>query len=257
MKTTKYIWAVIAILALVSCKKDQYYLYNDIARIQFGPDPTRIYTPSFNLADTLKPFTFYYDAPAVTQDTVFFDIYAIGGTAKNDRTFSLEQEQVANTTNAVPGTQYVAFGDARVSKFYVIKAGTVHTRVPVILLRDVSLKTTTPVLKFKVVPNDNFQAGEMNNLWRKVTFTDRLSQPAAWNASAVQYYYGKYSVTKHKFMIDTTGEKWDQDFMNSLPSDYALLQYWIGVLKIALINYNNANPGAPLRDEFGELVVFP
>lgn len=257
MRALKYVIVAMVVLAFASCKKDQYYLYNDVARIQFGPETSRIYTTSYNLADTLKPFTFFYEDASVTQDTVFFDIYAIGGVSKADRTFTLEQEQVANVTNAIPGTQYVAFNDPKATKNFIIKAGSVHTRVPIILLRDASLKTSTPVLKFKVVANGSFQVGEINNLWRKVVFTDRLSQPAAWNASATQYYFGKYSVTKHQFMIDLTGEKWDQDFITGIMADYALLQYWTATLKIVLINYNNLHPGNPLKDETGEIVVFP
>ncbi len=228
-----------------------------MARVQFGPDITRIYTPSYNLADTLKPYTFYYEDASTVQDTVFFDIYAIGGVSKEDRSFTLEQVQVPNVTNAQADKHYVAFNDAKATKNFVIKAGTVHTKVPIILLRNVDLKANTYILKFKVVADKNFQTGEINNLWRKIEFTDRLSQPAAWNASAVQFYYGKYSVVKHRFMIESTGEKWDQDFMASLPSEYALLQYWIGTLKINLIDYNAKNPGNPLRDENGELVIFP
>ncbi len=248
---------MIALLSVYACKKDQYYLYDDMARVQFGPDIARIYTPSYNLADTLKPYTFYYEDASTVQDTVFFDIYAIGGVSKEDRSFTLEQVQVPNVTNAQAGKHYVAFNDAKATKNFVIKAGTVHTKVPIILLRNVDLKANTYILKFKVVADKNFQTGEINNLWRKIEFTDRLSQPAAWNASAVQFYYGKYSVVKHRFMIESTGEKWDQDFMASLPSEYALLQYWIGTLKINLIDYNAKNPGNPLRDENGELVVFP
>lgn len=257
MRFLKYLTVVLVVLAIASCKKDQYYLYNDTARIQFGPDPSRIYQATYNLADTLKPYTFFYEDQSVKEDTVFFDIYAIGGVSKKDRTFSLEQVTVPKATNAIAGTHYVAFNNPKVAKFYVIKAGTVHTKVPIILLRDVSLKTTTPMLKFNVVADENFQKGEINNLWRKVEFTDRLSQPAAWDASAARFYYGDYSVVKHQFMIESTGQKWDQDFMAPLPGDYALLQYWIGALKINLINYNNAHPGNPLRDEFGALVLFP
>jgi len=257
MKTLKYILIVIAVIAITSCKKDQYYLFNDTARIQFGPDATRIYTASYNLADTLKPFTFYYELPSVTEDTVFFDIYAIGGVSKTDRSFTLKQEQVPNVSNAVAGTHYVAFTDARVSKFYTIKAGTVHTSVPVIVLRDPSLKTNTVVLKLDVVSDGNFQLGEKSNLWRKVQLTDRLSQPASWNSSFSQYYFGKYSTVKHAFMIQATGQKWDETFISVTSADYALLQYYIGVVKTALIDYNKNNPGNPLRDESGELVVIP
>ena len=245
------------LLSITSCKKDQYYLYDDVSRIQFGPDIARIYQPSYNLADTLKAFTFYYETPDVTEDTVFFDIYAVGGVAKQDRTFVLEQEQLANVVNAVPGTDDVAFNDPRATRNYVIKAGEVHTKVPVILLRNSGLKSKTVTLKLHASVNDNFQLGERNNLWRKIVFTDRLSQPSAWDASGTRYYYGNYSVTKHQFMIETTGLKWDQDFMAVLPSDYALLQYYLGVLKTALIDYNKAHPGNPMKDESGEMVIFP
>lgn len=257
MKKIQYILLIVLAIGSVSCKKDQYYLYNDVARIQFGPNPSRIYIASANLADTVKPFTFYYEAASVKEDTVFFDIYAIGGISEKDRTFALEQEQLSGENNAVAGTHYVGFNDPKATKSFVIKAGTVHTSVPIILLRDASLKTNTVILKLKVVANQDFQLGEVNNLWRKITFTDRLSQPAAWDANVSRVTLGDYSLVKHQFMIESTGQKWDQNFSREVLTDFALRQYWAGTLKINLINYNNAHPGNPLRDEDGELVIFP
>lgn len=257
MKNLKYLFVLAIAAAFTACKQDQYYLYNDIGRLQFGPEPSRIYTTSYNLADTLKSYTFYYKDATVTQDTVFFDIYAIGGTKNTDRSFTLAQEQLPNVLNAEPGKHYVAFNDPKVTKFYVIKAGSVHTRVPVILLRDVSLKTSTPKLRFKVVSDANFQLGEPNLVWRKVEFTDRLSQPSQWTASFSQYYFGKYSIRKHSFLIEVTGQKWDDDFINNLYATGGLISYYQMVVKTALIDYNNAHPGSPLKDENDELVVFP
>lgn len=257
MKKLKFVCILMALLSLYACKQDEYYLYNDQARIQFGPEVSRVYQTSYNLADTLKPYTFYYKDANVLQDTVLFDIYAIGGVSKEDRSFTLAQTQVPNVSNAEPGKHYLAFNDPKATKNFVIKANTIHTRVPIIMLRDPSLKTSTVVLKFNVVPDKNFKSGEASNLWRKIEFTDRLSQPAAWNASATQFYYGKYSVVKHQFMIQSTGEKWDQSFIVGITSDIALLQYWTDTLKINLIDYNSKNPGNPLRDENGELVLFP
>ena len=103
----------------------------------------------------------------------------------------------------------------------------------------------------KVAANSDFQLGEVNNLWRKIIFTDRLSKPANWG------FVGDYSVVKHQFMIETTGQKWDQDFFLEILPEYGLLQFWVGTLKTNLINYNNAHPGNPLRDENGDLVIFP
>lgn len=255
MKVLKYIMVVMVALAFTSCKQDQYYLYNDIARIQFGPETDRLYQANYGLADTLKPMTFYYEDESVTQDTVFFDIYAIGGTSQSDRVFKLVQEQIPNAINAIPNKHYVAFDDAAATKNFVIKAGTVHTRVPILVLRDPSLKTNTVLLKFNVVDNDQFKQGELSNVWRRAEITDRLSRPAAWTNSTVLYHFGAYSVEKHKFMIEVTGKKWDQEFMSQLPTDEN--NYYISVVKRALIDYNNAHPDAPLRDENNELIVMP
>lgn len=258
MKNRIYLLILAGLLMVqYSCKQDQYYLYNDVARIQFGPEINRIYTASFDFADTLKRSTFYYDNASVREDTVYFDVYAIGGTKNIDRPFTLVQEQLPNLTNAEPGKHYVAFTDQRVAQNYVIKAGTVHTSIPIVLLRDASLKTTTPVLKFVLQADQSFQLGEPSKLWRKLEFTDRLSQPTAWDASMTTYYYGKYSVTKHQFMIETTGQKWDNDFMLAIRSDISLVNYYKATIKIALIDYNKAHPGNPLKDESGELITVP
>ena len=256
-KFSIYLLPALMVLTFTACKKDQYYLYKDAAMIQFGPAPDRIYSASFDMADTLKPYTFYYETPDVVQDTVFFDVYAVGGVSKTDRPFVLEQEQVPDLLNAVPGTHYKALNDPSLKAAYTIKAGEVHASVPVILLRDPSLKTGTYHLTIKVAANEHFKKGEVRKLWRKVEFTDRLSRPAAWNASGVQYYWGKYSTVKHAFMIEKSGEKWDQEFMTTVFTDFAMVSYWRAQLKTYLVDYNKAHPNNPLTDEDGELVAFP
>jgi hypothetical protein len=255
MKAIKYL-SILIILALTSCF-DEYTTYSGDNYIQFGPELSRIYTASYNYLDTTKLYSFFYYPATKTQDTVWFDIYSMGEVSGQDRPFVLEQEMLTGVENAVSGTHYKAFGDPSVSGKYVIKAGTSNTRVPVVLLRNASLKAKEYILRLKVIENENFKPGEKALLWRKVIFSDKLSQPAAWNASAIQYYWGKYSTVKHTFMIEKTGEKWDQDFMVGLPSNYALLTYWRVKLKTFLAEYNAAHPGSPLKDEFGELVVFP
>jgi hypothetical protein len=257
MKRTLYIVAAIALLAMASCKQEDYYLFKDVARLQFGPTPNFIYIKTHNLDDTTKNFTFYYNTVTSTQDTVFFDIYAEGGPTTTDRSFALQQVQVAGATNAVAGTDYKAFTDPAVTLAYVIKAGQVHANVPVVLLRSAALKTTTLTLKFMVVENSNFKQGEETNLWRKIIYTDRLSQPTAWNASAAQTYYGAYSTVKHAFMIQVTGLRWDEDLITSLSSDYMQRVSLLIKIKAALIDYNNAHPGNPMKDETGVVIVFP
>jgi hypothetical protein len=244
------------VLLTASCERE-YFTYSDASRIQFGPELSRIYQTTFNLADTLKPYTFFYEPSGVTQDTVWFDIYAIGGISGSDRPFKLVQEIVPDTINAVAGTHYKAFTDPSIAGEYVIKAGTVHKRVPIVMFRDISLKEKPYLLKFMVEENQHFRVGNSALIWRKLIFSDRLSQPARWDASGTQYYWGKYSFVKHAFMIEQTGERWDQDFLEGIMTDFSLLTYWRAKLKSLLIDYNIANPGNPLTDEAGDLVVFP
>jgi hypothetical protein len=251
----------IIILAIVflstACEENNFKIYTDGANIQFGPEESRIYMASYNLVDTTKAYTFYYKSANVVQDTVFFDIYAIGGVSAINRSFTLKQDSVTGVTNAVAGVDYIAFDDSRVKDNYVIKAGTVHTRVPVILLRNEKLKTNTLTLKISTVANENFRLGEKTNIWRKIIFTDRLSQPNSWDANTTKYYFGSYSVAKHAFMIQATGDKWDDVFFGVLKSDYSLMSFYTSFLKTSLIDYNNAHPTSLLKDENGVLVTFP
>lgn len=255
MKKIKYIVFVLMLIILASCEQDDYYLFNDVARIQFGPDSTKIYDEAYNLIDTTKNYSFSYGPDDITQDTVFFDIYAIGGTAETDRAFTLQQVMVSpDSINAVAETHYKAFTNPTVNNTYIIKAGQVHTKVPIVLLRAPSLKEKTYTLKFEVVANDNFEVGENFALWRKVIFTDRLSKPNAWNAY-IDYRFGTYSITKHAFMIQVSGKRWDDSFITSI--DATLMGYWASEFKKALIDYNNLHPDDPLKDENGVLIIFP
>lgn len=257
MKNLKYFILGIICVAIFSCKKDNYMTYRDVARLQFGPELIWMYTSIYRMNDTLKQQTFFYYDDKVKVDTVYFDLYTSGNLGNQDRAFKLEQENVPGTYNAVPGLHYRAFSDPVLSSKYVMKAGARHMRVPIVLLRDQSLKTNNATLKFSVVANENFQPGEADLIKRKLIFTDRLSRPNAWDESLTTYTYGKYSVVKHKFMIDVTGQKWDQDFMVALVADVPQEQYWVVMIKTALIEYNKAHPTAPLRDEFNELVILP
>ncbi|WP_159452631.1 DUF4843 domain-containing protein [Pedobacter nyackensis] len=260
MKKLKYFLVAMVLMALASCKEDPF-LFSEMATLQFGPPASAIYDPGANDAGALRTYTFFYKNADTRMDTLFFDIYAIGGVSSKDRSFKLEQIQVEGVNNAVAGTHYISLDDPAVSKNFVIKAGQIHSLVPVILLRDVSLKTSDAVLRFNIVENENFKKGEAKYLWRQVDFTDRINKPAAWSGFFQNTYYGKYSAVKHKFMMDHTGELWDQSFMSELQNgaapDLSRIVYYMSVIKQALIDYNKAHPGNALKDEIGDLVAFP
>ncbi|MFV0592017.1 MAG: DUF4843 domain-containing protein [Draconibacterium sp.] len=253
----KLIALSVIVTFMVSCEDDYFYYDTNNAILQFGPELERIYNSNYNLADTAKSFTFVYEDPSVMQDTAFLDLYAIGGPTDTDRPFAIKQVIVDDTLNAEPGVHYIPFNDPSVSGLYVIKTGQVHLRVPIVLLRDESLKNATYVLKIELEGNDYFSLGDPDLLWRKLYSSDQVTRPNLWNSTMEKYYFGKYSKVKHRFLIEQTGEKWDDEFFTALRADSGYMYYWKTKAKTALSDYNNEHPDDPLRDEDGELVVFP
>ncbi len=243
---------------LASCTNDDYMLYDGEARLQFGPPRNALYSTSSQLTDTLKSYTFVYEPASKTQDTVFFDLYTMGKVADKDRAFKLRQVTIPGAENAVAGVHFKSFDDASLQKDYVVKAGTSYTRVPVVILRDVTLKSKIYYLKLEIVENEFFKLGEKTKIWRKVSIADRLIRPNRWTAYVENYYLGKYSYVKHDWMVKQTGEKWDDIFLAPVLADYAEIDYWNAKLTKMLSDYNKVptNPGVPLTDEFGELVKF-
>lgn len=252
----RYFLIILLITGLfASCKKEQGMIFDDIARIQFGQSPAQFYKPQFDLDDTLKTKTFVYDPEDVVRDTVYFDIYTLGKVSESDRSFTIKQEEIPGVNNAVAGKHYVAFDDPSVKDLYVIKAGTAHSKVPVIVLREPSLKDTSVKLKMVIAPDENFQPGEPAKLWRRVEFSDQLTMPNRW--PMMEGFFGKYSKVKHQFFIDVTGEKWDDELFDEFYASISLMNYYRTVVKTALVDYNNAHPGKPLTDEDGDAVIIP
>lgn len=248
--------SLVTLIGLSACERE-YNLYDGGEYLQFGPEESRIYSSNYVLADTTKSFSFVYEVSELTQDTVYFDLYVVGGPKDYDRSFVLTQETVPGEMNAEAGVHYIGFDDPSVAGLYTVKAGVSHYLVPVVLLRDASLQEVTYVLKFKLESNENFQTGDTRLLWRKGYCSDQLIQPNKWTASMSKYYFGKYSKVKHRFMIDSTGQRWDDDFITALSKDYGLIKYWTAKLKLELLAYNTEHPDAPMVDEDGELIVFP
>ncbi len=258
MKIRVYTFILLSFFSLTACQKSKELLYTDIARIQFGPDPAKIPNVSQATADTLKTQTFVYLPSFIFTDTVFFDIYTMGRLSDRDRPFKIKQVQVKNAKNAIAGKHYKAFDNPEIAALYVIKAGTVHTRVPIVLVRDVSLRDEAYVLKFEVEENDCFRLGQADLLWRKVIFSDLMMRPSIWNEMYSNLYFGTYSEVKHQFMVDVTEQRWDQEFITKILMDTEQLHYWLGMLKSALIEENRGKEVKDhKRDEFGHLIVFP
>lgn len=235
--------------------------YEGADYIYFADEPDTFY-PTTNffyaraLADSAQNYTFYYEDASVTRADVVFHLYVSGGPRNYDRPFTLEQIQEQGKTNAVPGTNYVAFDSEEMKREFVLKAGEVHLEMPVTVLRTADLEEYA--LRFRLAENEHFKPGQEDLAWRKVLFTSALQRPTQWNTRYDGMYFGKYSRTKHSWMIEETGERWDNEFVDMLLVQTDVRTYWLGRLKRRLyeINAERAQQGlGPWEDEDGDEIM--
>jgi len=245
-------------LSMTTCKEDRYALFDGPARLHFGPDPFWANQPNLinYPQDDLKRLTFVYRDPSVVRDTVYFNAYTVGHLGTADRPFLLEQIEVEDAENAVAGVHYLPFDHPDLANQYVVRAGAAHQRVPIVLLRDASLKTKDVVLELRIKPNEHFLEGEAGRLWRRVEFTDRLARPQRWAGLEEDYVLGPYSRKKHQFMIDVTGLRWDDDFFDNEYLNFSVQIYWMNKVKQAWEELFGTNPDE-MFDENGNFWFFP
>jgi hypothetical protein len=260
MKTTKYILWIVVLVIFASCAKKDLITFNEINRLQF-------------IGDTLTYQSFVYKKASVTKDTVYLTIRTIGNISKTDRTINIEQIIEKNQDNtAIPGTHYIAFNDPEISKHLLIKANTVETKIPIILLRDASLDNASFRLRVRILKNEFFKIEDVIDLERLIIFSNMLSRPASWGNywwDTIYEYFKAYGVVKHRFMIENNpgtipiDDKFFSEYLKLEGKwDHPKLSYYQSAFKIALNKYNKEHPDNPLREApkegqiIGDLVAF-
>ncbi|MBR1400046.1 MAG: DUF4843 domain-containing protein [Prevotella sp.] len=245
-------WLLFLAAMTTSCEKDLplyetdtcwlNFYYADVANTQRFDDKLR-----------RSSYSFVYAGEGITRDTLWFEVETMGFLSDHDRAISLHQ--VDSTANdAVAGKHYVAFNDPSLASYYVMPAGKSRTKIPVVLLNDESLKDISVVLKFAISENENFKVGYDYFSSRVIEFTSRLSMPDNWMkgypipgmesyypmyANYITYFFGNYGPVKHQFLIDQTGERWDDDYIEGLMTgDDAYLAYLQAKLMRVLAQVN-------------------
>ena len=161
----------------------------------------------------------------------------------------------------VAGVHYESLGE---KNELILPANQNVLKLNVIVKReDAGLRKNARKLVLRLLPSDDFQTGEVNKLVKNITISDKLERPTRWKDNSYYYklYLGNWSEVKHRFMIDITGQKWDNDFLVYIIGNYdtySLRDYYLAKIKKALAEYN-ADPknNPPLKDENGKEVVFP
>ena len=259
MKKIFNIFVLGLLLVTTSCEKSLEVFSDTTCRLNFYYREAEI-TSNFQPNMAQGSFSFIYSGN-IQQDTVWVEVESMGLLA--------DIEQVDTTAvMAVAGKHYVAFDDPSLVKYYVMPAGKARTKLPIVVLRDASLKHESVVLKYHIKPNDFFTKGYDVFQTRSLSITDRLAQPAYWTKGYPMYggYYslynfiGYYGVVKHQFMIDITGKPWDDAFIEEfITGDTNYLNYILNKLVSELDKYNAKRQEQGLdvlREEDGTEVNF-
>lgn len=227
--------------AFSSCEKDLQVYNDENCALNFYYSDGLV-SGDFKEEQAKSSYSFVYAGSSVKIDTVWFKVRTMGFVSDTPRAFEIEQVEEEGVKNAVAGKHFVALNDPSLAKFYQIPANTSRGEFPVVVLRDASLADGDVVLKLRIKPNDNFTSGYDVFQTRTLTISANLSQPKSWTYDYplyVAYYLGEWGPVKHQWMIDKTGEKWDDDYIKELfGGDSGYLSYLTTKLGIWLNEEN-------------------
>jgi hypothetical protein len=207
-------------------------------------------------------YSFVYSGDDVTVDTVWFKVTTTGFLSDRDRPLALAQLPPLPgdaTAVAAPGEHYVPFNSPEMAPYHVIPAGAAEANIPVVVKRAPSLAAGDVRLRFTFKENAHFKPGYAHMIERSLLVSNRLSKPNNWDGTRALTVFGAYGPVKHKFLIDASGEAWDEAYIAGLADmninyvNYLAAAYRI---KLAGLNAGRAGEGlAPLREADGTPVA--
>ena len=237
MKKIYYLIACTVMLFIASCSNDDY--------LWKGDDYARIEGPAIWTLDTDSLlFSFASYNSDITKYTIDAKVYITGKTADYDRTISIESDESKTTAQ----TSHYAF-----SKMVLLPAGSHYADLPITLFRTEDLLSQKVQLYIKVGSDGDLKAGIKDWECLKIIWSDMIAKPANWDI--LDEFFGTYSDTKYRFIINTLGTGVFTYGETGGMSWGEMNHYKIKLVE-TLNEYNTANPESPLTDEFNQLVTF-
>lgn len=234
MKKYRILISVISFCSLLACENNPV-IFGDKAWVRMEC------SSQWTLGTDSLEFSFAnYSSSCI--DTVFdVSILVTGKAWGTDRTAEFEIDQARTTAT---GNQY------EFAQRLVIPAGKYSAILPVTIRRDETLLAKTVKLYIKIKDNTDFTSGVNEQDHLLIKWSDVLSKPINW--AALAEFFGEYSVTKHRFIIDVLNiSSFNTDVLS-----WAQLKNYQIVLAEALRVYNESHPGNPLSDDNGILITF-
>lgn len=236
MTMKKFIFLLALVPLVAGSCKNTLDTYNGQDRLSFVPRDE---------PDEVISFTFLFSDDDVTQDTIWLEVATMGFLTGQDRPVTLRQVD-SEEPMAKPGVHFVPFDNADLQKHYVVKGGQNGALIPIVALRDPSMKDQTFTLDVELVANDAFLLGYDDRLVSHLTVSDMVAQPAEWDLNAAMNLLGDYGPVKYRLMIDAVKKNgyefvpdgpWIASIMNA--GDSALQDFWQAFFQ-AEVNAQNA-----------------
>ncbi len=250
----KLIYLAFIALVLSSCKKSEELLFEkefSALNIWLGANPQKADSLTYNFAFK----------PVKDLDTINFSVRLSGLPYSTDREFQLKA--IGGDTLKIKKEVHYTFPK------YILKAGAYSGVFPIYIKRSSDFKTAQGRIIFGLKEDNNFKKGIVERSDLIVILKDQFSKPANWDLDPTPYrpltvFFGTYSDVKFQFITTAIGRaplfKVRNNTQPLVPPDeiyYTQASYYQSQVKIELAKYNAANPGAPLRNEYGEIITFP
>lgn len=246
-------------LMVMSCNEDYPATFEGDAYLVFPMDDLGY---SVYVQQHFNNF-YYYGQDGVDRDTIYVPLNAFGSIPKeeiavrletfNSDTLSFPERIDSATENAISGVHYVPFESEEMINLLKYKANVMEDSIPIILLRDESLKETTFRLTFRLAEMENAKAADKDENRVVIYIADKISRPSNWDF----WYFGTYGDVKLDFMINHSDLRWTEDDMEMVLNDSFLLAYYVYKFKEDLKKYNEElGADGPLREADGTVVTF-
>lgn len=237
----------IGCLALVSflfgsCEREGVTMYEESPTVYFG-ESYRSYTFVENM-DRIK----------IGFDTIKLPLQISGSAVDRVREVVMEAvlDDTLHTAEADMFSVGKGFIEANEYKGYI------PLRVNYLRVLDDSVYQ----IRLRLVANKDFPGVDLYGYTFTVSLTNKLTQPSNW--SRIKNYFGPYSNSWYRFILETTGltsiPYWStngsSDKNNPDPERWTMTLYevkaYAAMVKVALEDYNRKHPQDPLKHEDGE-----
>lgn len=224
-----------------SCEKEDIPMYQESPSVYFG-EISRAYTFVENMAHI-----------TIGYDTVKIPLQISGSAVDRDR--EVIMEVVLGDTLHTAEADMFSIGKG------CIPAQAYKGYVPVRINYSAALDDSVYKIRLKLVANDDFPGVDLLNRTFTLSLTNKIVAPSNWNR--LKTYFGSYSDSWYRFILETTGltsiPYWSMhgslDTSNPDPEKWTMSMYevkaYATMVKETLEDYNRKHPQAPLLHEDG------